>query len=329
VFKAIKILEAAAGDRPVGALVDIDESELPEAVVTVDVAYSSINYKDALAVTGAAPIARSLPMVAGIDLAGTVIATTDGGYRVGDEVVATGSGLSETHWGGLAQKARLNADQVIPLPGPFTPHQAMQIGTAGFTAMLCVLALEDHGLPTGDGPLLVTGAAGGVGSVAIAILAKLGHHVVASTGRPEEADYLRALGAAEVIDRAEILGARRPLGKARWAGAVDTVGGPTLAGICATLRTGAAVAACGNAGGMDLPASVAPFILRGIALLGIDSVHAPRDRRMQAWERLATDLDPQLLDGITRDIGLSEVLNVSPSVLEGKIRGRLVVDTSR
>jgi acrylyl-CoA reductase (NADPH) len=329
VFKAIKIAEAASGDRAAGALVDVDESELPEAVVTVDVAYSSINYKDALAVTGTAPIARSLPMIAGIDLAGTVVATTDGGYHVGDEVVATGSGLSETHWGGLAQKARLNADQLIPLPGAFTSHQAMQIGTAGFTAMLCVLALEDHGLSPDDGPVLVTGAAGGVGSVAIAILAKLGHHVVASTGRAGEADYLRALGAAEVVDRAEVAGARRPLGNARWAGAVDTVGGETLAAICATLRAGAAVAACGNAGGMELPASVAPFILRGIALLGIDSVHAGRDRRMQAWERLATDLDPMALDGITRDIGLSEVLDLSPSVLEGTIRGRLVVDTSR
>jgi acrylyl-CoA reductase (NADPH) len=329
VFKAIRIAEPTVGDHSTAALVDIDESELPEGAVTVAVAYSSINYKDALAVTGSAPIARSLPMVAGIDLAGRVVASSADAYATGAEVVATGSGLSETHWGGLSQVARLDPDQLIPLPSAFTVHQAMQIGTAGFTAMLCVLALEDHGLVTGAGPVLVTGAAGGVGSVAIAVLAKLGHEVVASTGRPEEADYLRGLGAAEVIDRTEVSEARRPLGKARWAAAVDPVGGETLAAICESLRPGAAVAACGNAGGMDLPASVAPFILRGVALLGIDSVHASRDRRLEAWRRLASDLDPMLLDGITRDVGLSEVLEVSPAVLDGRIRGRLVVDTSR
>jgi acrylyl-CoA reductase (NADPH) len=326
-FKAIKI--AADGDRPTAALVELDAAELPDGAVTVDVAFSSVNYKDALAVTGTAPIARSLPMVAGIDLAGTVVDSTDTAYAPGDRVVATGSGLSESHWGGYAQRARLDADKLVPLPPAFSLHQAMQIGTAGFTAMLCVLALEDHGLAVGAGPVVVTGAAGGVGSVAIATLAKLGHEVVASTGRPEESDYLRGLGAAEVIDRSELVESRRPLGKARWAGAVDAVGGQTLASICSTLRPGGAVAACGNAGGMDLPASVAPFILRGVSLLGIDSVNAPRDRRLQAWERLAQDMDPTALDGITHDVGLSEVLDVARDVLDGRIRGRLVVDTSR
>jgi acrylyl-CoA reductase (NADPH) len=319
VFKAVLIEES--DERPQARLAELDESDLPEDPVEVEVAWSSLNYKDALAITGKAAIARKLPMVAGIDLAGT---TGDG-----DEVLVTGCGLSETHWGGLSQRARMEQDWIVPLPDAFSAHQAMQLGTAGFTAMLCVLALEDHGLAPGGGPVLVTGAGGGVGGVAIAVLAKLGYEVVASTGRSSEEDYLRELGASELIDRDELSEPGKPLAKERWAGAVDTVGGQTLASVCSTTSYGGTVAACGNAGGMDLPANVAPFILRAVTLAGVDSVNTPRERRLEAWRRLGEDLDPKLLDTLTEDIGLSEVLDAAPRLLEGKVRGRLVVDTSR
>jgi acrylyl-CoA reductase (NADPH) len=319
VFKAVLIEES--DERPEARLAELDESDLPEDPVEVEVAWSSLNYKDALAITGKAPIARKLPMVAGIDLAGT---TGDG-----DDVLVTGCGLGETHWGGLSQRARMEQDWIVPLPDAFSAHQAMQLGTAGFTAMLCVLALEDHGLAPGGGPVLVTGAGGGVGGVAIAVLAKLGYEVVASTGRSSEEDYLRELGASELIDREELSEPGKPLAKERWAAAVDTVGGQTLASVCSTTSYGGTVAACGNAGGMDLPANVAPFILRAVTLAGVDSVNTPRERRLEAWRRLAEDLDPKLLDTLTDDIGLSEVLDAAPRLLEGKVRGRLVVDTSR
>jgi acrylyl-CoA reductase (NADPH) len=326
-FNAVVIEEGE--DRPRGRLAEVDEADLPEGDVTLDVSHSSLNYKDALAVTGSAPIARSFPMVAGIDLAGTVTDSDEPGLAPGAEVLATGYGLGERHWGGFAQRARVKAEWLVPLPGSFSVHQAMQVGTAGFTAMLCVLALEDHGVQPGDGPVLVTGAGGGVGGVAIALLAKLGHEVTASTGRPDEADYLRGLGAAEVIDRAELSEPGKAMGKERWAGAVDTVGAQTLANVCATTRYGGAVAACGNAGGMDLPSNVAPFILRAVTLAGVDSVQTPRDRRLEAWRRLGEDLDLGLLDTLTDDIGLSDVPEAAQRVLDGQVRGRLVVDTSR
>ena len=313
-------------DEVQARLAELDEAELPEGSVSVDVTYSSLNYKDALAITGSAPIARSYPMVAGVDLAGVVSASDDADHAPGETVVVTGYGIGERHWGGLAQRARLDGDWLVPLPEAFSPRQAMAIGTAGFTAMLCILALEDHGV---EGEILVTGANGGVGSLAVAILAKLGHQVIASTGRPQLADALRELGAAETIDRAELSEPGRPLGKERWAGAVDTVGGQTLANVCASTRYGGTVAACGNVAGMSLPASVAPFILRAITLAGVDSVQTPRARRLEAWRRLSDDLDPSLLDSLTSEIGLTEVLDTARDVLDGRVRGRVVVDTNR
>jgi acrylyl-CoA reductase (NADPH) len=326
-FDAVLIDEMEG--RPKGRLVQVDDGDLPPGSVTVDVAFSSLNYKDALAITGAARIARKLPMVAGVDLAGRVTDSRHPDHVAGDRVLATGYGLGESHWGGLAQRARLDGDWLVPLPEMFTSLQAMQIGTAGFTAMLCVLALEDRGIAPGDGDILVTGANGGVGGVAIAVLARLGYRVVASTGRPAEAEHLRALGAAEIIDRAELSEPGKALGKERWAGAVDAVGGQTLANVCATTRYGGTVAACGNAGGMELPATVAPFILRGVTLAGIDSVQTPRDRRLEAWQRLGTDLDPTVLDTLTDTIGLSDVVDAANRLLGGEVRGRLVVDTNR
>jgi acrylyl-CoA reductase (NADPH) len=327
VFNAVLIDEIEG--QPKGRLAQLAEGDLPAGSVSVDVAFSSLNYKDALAITGTAPIARKLPMVAGVDLAGRVTASSHRGYAAGGEVLATGYGIGESHWGGLAQRARLDGDWLVPLPEAFTSRQAMQIGTAGFTAMLCVLALEDRGVVPGDGEILVTGANGGVGGVAIAVLARLGYRVVASTGRPAEGEYLRTLGAIDIIDRKELSEPGKALGKERWAGAVDAVGGQTLANVCAGTRYGGTVAACGNAGGMKLPATVAPFILRGVTLAGIDSVQTPRDRRLEAWQRLGTDLDPALLDAMTDTIGLNDVTDATPRVLDGRIRGRLVVDTSR
>jgi acrylyl-CoA reductase (NADPH) len=327
VFKAVLIEET--GDKPQARLAELDEADLPAGAVTVDVAYSSLNYKDALGITGTAPIARSLPMVAGIDLAGTVRASDAEGVAAGDPVLVTGYGIGERHWGGLAQCARLDPAWVVPLPESLGARRAMAIGTAGFTAMLCVLALEDHAIAPGDGPVLVTGAAGGVGSVAVALLGALGHDVIASTGRPAEADYLRELGAAEIIDRAELSEAGKALAKERWPAAIDTVGGQTLASVCAATRYGGTVAACGNAGGMQVPATVAPFILRAVKLIGVDSVQCPRPRRLEAWRRLGEQLDPARLDAITEEIGLSEVLDTAPRLLAGEVRGRLVVDVSR
>jgi acrylyl-CoA reductase (NADPH) len=310
-------------------LQDIDDSRLPEGDVTVRVAYSTLNYKDGLAITGKSPVVRRFPMIPGIDLAGTVEASSNPDYQVGDSVLLNGWGVGEGHWGGLAQKARLKGEWLIPLPPAFSLRQAMAIGTAGYTAMLCVLALERHGLTPDKGDILITGAAGGVGSVAIAVLSKLGYRVVAVSGRTEEADYLKDLGAAEVLGRAEFAAPGKPLGKERWAGAVDVVGSQVLANVCATTKYGGVVAACGLAGGMDFPATVAPFILRGVTLAGIDSVMCPRPARLEAWARLARDLDMSKLDAISHVIGLGEVKASAQSLLEGQIRGRLVVDVQR
>ncbi|WCD83171.1 acrylyl-CoA reductase (NADPH) [Pseudomonas sp. TUM22785] len=326
-FKGILIDKDDAGYR--ATLAELDEAQLPEGDVTVQVDYSTLNYKDGLAITGKGPVVRKFPMVAGIDLAGTVEASDNPAFKAGDRVLLNGWGVGETHWGGLAQKARLNGDWLIPLPAGFTPRQAMAIGTAGYTAMLSVLALERNGVTPDKGPVLVTGANGGVGSFAIALLARLGYQVAASTGRPQEADYLKHLGAAEIIDRASLSEPGRPLGKERWAGAVDSVGSHTLANVCAGIRYGGAVAACGLAQGMDFPASVAPFILRGVTLAGIDSVMRPRADRIEAWDRLVRDLDLALLDEITSEIGLGEAVLSASELLEGRVRGRVVVDVNR
>lgn len=326
-FKALLVEKTDAGQS--AALVELDEALLPEGDVTVRVDYSTLNYKDGLAITGAAPIIRSFPLVPGIDLAGVVEASANSAFKPGDRVLLNGYGVGETHWGGLAQKARLKGDWLVPVPAAFTTRQAMAIGTAGYTAMLSVIALERHGVTPDKGDVLVTGAGGGVGGVAIALLAKLGYRVVASTGRLEESGYLKSLGAAEVIDRAELSAPGRPIGAERWAGVVDSVGSHTLANACAMTRYDGAVAACGLAQGLDFPASVAPFILRGITLCGIESVHRPMPHRLEAWARLAQDLDPAKLDTITREIGLGEAAAAAAQILEGKIRGRLVVDVNR
>ncbi|EXJ15918.1 acrylyl-CoA reductase (NADPH) [Imhoffiella purpurea] len=326
-FKALLIEKDDAGYR--AELKELDESRLPEGDTLIRVSHSTLNYKDGLAITGRSPVVRKFPMVPGIDLVGIVEETAHPDYRVGDAVVLNGWGVGETHWGGLAQKARLNGDWLVPLPAEFTPRQAMAIGTAGYTAMLCVMALERHGVEPEDGEILVTGAAGGVGSVAIAVLAKLGYRVVAVTGRTEDADYLERLGAAEILERSQFSSPGKPLGKERWAGAVDVVGSHTLANVCATLQRGGVVAACGLAGGMDFPATVAPFILRGVTLAGIDSVMCPRPLRIEAWRRLARDLDLDKLDAIGHEIGLGEVIPTATRILEGRIRGRVIVDVDR
>ena len=325
-FKALVI--SKPGDAPQCAVRDADATELPEGDVTLKVDYSTVNYKDGLAITGKAPVVRKFPMVTGIDGAGTVTESSHAQLKAGDHVILNGWGVGESHWGCLAQQARLKGDWLITRPAQFTARQAMAIGTAGYTAMLCVLALEQHGVKPGDGEVLVTGAAGGVGSVAIALLAKLGYRVVASTGRQNEAEYLKSLGAAEIIDRATLAAPGKPLAKERWAGAVDTVGSHTLANICASMRYRGAVAACGLAGGMDFPSSVAPFILRGVTLAGVDSVMAPRALRVEAWNRLARDLDPARLDAMTREIALAEAIPAAAEILAGKIRGRLVVNVN-
>ena len=324
-FKAI-LLSQADDKKTRAELLDLDESRLPDRDVTVDVEYSTLNYKDALAITGRGAVVRNWPLVPGIDLAGTVSASRSPDWKAGDKVVATGWGLGENHWGGLAQKARLDAGWLLRLPAPFDTRSAMAIATAGFTAALCVMALQRHGLQPGDGEVLVTGAAGGVGSVAVALLSKLGYQVIASTGRPTEADYLKSLGAGEIIGRAELTEKVRPLGKERWAGAIDSVGSTTLANVLSMTKYGGAVAACGLAGGMDLPTSVAPFILRGVSLLGIDSVQCPPKRRIEAWHRLDLDLDRGKLAAMTSQIGLSDVLTTAGTILEGRVRGRIVVN---
>ncbi|MDI3514492.1 MAG: MDR family oxidoreductase [Gammaproteobacteria bacterium] len=326
-FKAVLIEKDEAGYR--AGVTELDDAALPEGDVTVRVAYSTLNYKDGLAITGKGPVVRKFPMVPGIDLAGTVEASSHPAIAVGDAVVLNGWGVGEGHWGGLAQRARLKGDWLVPLPATFTPRQAMAIGTAGYTAMLCVMALERHGVSPEQGEVLVTGANGGVGSVAVALLAKLGFTVVASTGRPQEADYLKALGAAEIIDRAQFSAPGKPLAKERWAGAVDTVGSHTLANVCASTRYRGTVAACGLAQGMDLPATVAPFILRGVTLAGVDSVMAPRAERLEAWRRLAQDLDVGKLELMAHEIGLGEVVATAAALLDGKVRGRVVVDVNR
>ncbi|ACO78661.1 Zinc-containing alcohol dehydrogenase superfamily [Azotobacter vinelandii CA] len=327
-FEAILIeKDDAAGYRARSAT--LDEAQLPEGDVTVRVDYSTLNYKDALAITGKGPVVRKFPMVPGIDLAGTVEASANPDFEVGDAVLLNGWGVGENHWGGLAQKARLDGRWLIPLPRGFTARQAMAVGTAGYTAMLSVLALERHSVTPEQGEILVTGANGGVGGVAIALLARLGYRVVASTGRPEQADYLKKLGAGEIIDRASLSEPGRPLAKERWAGVIDSVGSHTLANACAATRYGGTVAACGLAQGMDFPATVAPFILRGVTLAGIDSVMRPRADRIVAWERLARDLDLSLLDEITTGIGLGEAIPAAGELLAGKVRGRVVVDVNR
>jgi acrylyl-CoA reductase (NADPH) len=317
------------GDNYSATLQDLEDVRLPEGDVTVKVDYSTLNYKDALAITGQSPVVRQFPMIPGVDLAGTVEASSDPDYPVGAAVLVNGWGLGEVHWGGLAQKARLKGEWLVPLPSVFSPQQAMAIGTAGYTAMLCVLALERHGITPDKGDVLVTGAAGGVGSVAVAVLSKLGYRVVAASGRMQEADYLKELGAAEVIDRAEFAKPGKPLGKQRWAGAVDVVGSHVLANVCASTQYGGVVTACGLAGGMDFPATVAPFILRGVTLAGIDSVMCPRPLRLEAWERLARDLDVSKLDAISHVIGLSEAKAWAQSLMAGQVRGRVVVDVQR
>lgn len=302
----------------------LDEADLMDGDVTVDVSHTTINYKDALALTGASPVVRRWPMIPGIDFAGTVRSSNTAGIAVGDRVVLNGWGVGETHLGGYSQRARVPGDWLVGLPAAFSPEQAMAIGTAGYTAMLCVLSLERHGVTAGDGPVLVTGAAGGVGSIAVALLAAAGHEVIASTGRTEEEPYLRGLGAASVIDRAELSGPARPLAKERWAAAVDCVGSHTLANVLAGTHYGGTVAACGLAQGMDLPSSVAPFILRGVTLAGVDSVMAPASRRHEAWGRLATDLDAGALAAATTVRPLAEAPDIAPDLLAGRVRGRVV-----
>lgn len=326
-FKGILITKDEAGYK--AQVQQIDEATLPEGDVTVRVEWSTLNYKDGLAITGKSPVVRRFPMVPGIDFAGTVSESSNPAWKPGDKVVLNGWGVGETHCGGLAEMARVKGEWLVPLPKNFSARQAMAIGTAGYTAMLCVLALEKHGIKPADGEILVTGANGGVGSVAIALLAKLGYKIVASTGRTSEVEHLKALGASDIIDRAELSAPGKPIGKERWAGVVDTVGSHTLANACATTKYRGAVAACGLAGGMDFPATVAPFILRGVTLYGIDSVMAPLAVRQEAWERLSRDLDPAKLESITREIGLEDALTVGAELLEGKVRGRVVVNVNR
>ncbi|WP_028535010.1 MDR family oxidoreductase [Paludibacterium yongneupense] len=326
-FKAILIEKDDAGYR--SHLTELDEAQLPEGDVTVKVEYSTLNYKDGLAITGKGPVVRRFPMVPGVDLAGVVEDSSHPDFRIGERVVLNGWGVGEVHWGGLAERARLKGEWLIKPPAAFSARQTMEIGTAGYTAMLCVMALEKHGVRPEHGEILVTGAAGGVGSVAVALLARLGYTVVAASGRPASAGYLKTLGASTVIDRTEFNAPGKPLARERWAGAVDTVGSHTLANVCASTRYRGVVAACGLAQGMDLPATVAPFILRGVTLAGIDSVFCPLAERELAWQRLARDLDPALLAGITREIGLSEAIAVAGELLAGTIQGRVVVDVSR
>lgn len=326
-FNAILLDKTDAG---VSATVTaLEETQLPEGDVTVRVEYSTLNYKDALAITNRSPVVRKFPMVPGIDFAGVVEESAHSSWRKGDKVILNGWGVGEGHWGGLGQRARIKGDWLVSLPSKFSTRQAMAIGTAGYTAMLCVLALERHDITPASGEILVTGSNGGVGSVAIALLAKRGYTVVASTGRLNDAEHLKFLGASEVIDRATLSSPGKALAKERWAGAIDTVGSHTLANVCASTRYGGVVAACGLAGGMDFPSTVAPFILRGVTLAGVDSVMAPKARRLAAWERLEQDLDIEKLDSITREISLHEAIGEATHVLAGAVRGRLVVDVNR
>ena len=324
-FRALRVDRTEDGFQR--AVVDLTDDDLPEGDVLVDVEYSTVNYKDGLAVTDTAPVLRNFPMVPGIDLAGTVSASDDPEVSVGQRVVVNGWGIGEETWGGFAQRARVRGGWTVLLPDGIGSAEAMAIGTAGYTAMLCILALEDHDVTPEAGPVLVTGAAGGVGSVAVAVLASRGYEVHASTGRPEEADYLVGLGASEIVDRTELSEAGgRPLARARWAGAVDAVGSHTLANVLSQIRPEGCVAACGNAQGTDLVTTVFPFILRGVTLRGVHSVHVPRPRRLEAWRRLDEDLDRDLLTSMTRTVGLDDVPAVAAEILAGRVRGRVVVD---
>ena len=322
-FRAIVINNSAAG-RDV-RLADFDEKDLMEGDVTVAVDWSTVNYKDGLALTGKAPVVRRFPMIPGIDFAGTIESSSHPAWKAGDKVILNGWGLGETHLGAYAEKARVKGDWLVRLPGTMSARDAMAIGTAGYTAMLAVMALQRAGVTPSRGPVVVTGAAGGVGSVAIAILAKLGYAVTASTGRPSETDYLKGLGAADIIDRKELTGSPRALGKERWAGGIDVVGSTTLANVLSMTRYGGAVAACGLAGGMDLPTSVAPFILRGVSLIGIDSVMCPMELRQQAWQRLETELDRGKIEAMTSEIALANVIGAGARIVDGQVRGRIVV----
>ncbi|WP_020175139.1 MDR family oxidoreductase [Methyloferula stellata] len=322
-FKAILVDQTDGGTEAV--LCDLDEARLPEGDVTVAVEYSTLNYKDALAITGKSPIVRKFPMVPGIDFAGTVETSADPRFNPGDRVLLNGFGVGESHWGGLSQRARVKADWLIPVPETLSTMHAMALGTAGYTAMLSVIALEHHGLSPDKGDIVVTGASGGVGGVAILILHRLGYRVVASTGRVQEADYLRGLGADEVIDRAELAAPGKPLAKARWAGAIDSLGSHTLANACAAMKDNGVVAACGLAQGMDFPASVAPFILRGVTLVGINSVYRSRADRQEAWDRLARQIDFAALDRMSQTIPLADAIDAARDLLDGEVRGRLVI----
>lgn len=324
-FKAIQVSRDEDKKQSVD-IVELTNDDLMEGDVLLEVEATTVNYKDGLAITGKSPVVRHWPMVPGIDLVGTVLETSSSEFSAGDKVLLNGFGVGEVHWGGYAERARLKSDWLIGLPDGISAKQAMGIGTAGYTAMLCVMALERYGLTPASGPIIVTGANGGVGSVAISILSKLGYHVIASTGRVDESDFLKELGASEIIDRAELSEAGRPLGKERWAGGVDAVGSHTLANLLAQTSYGGAVAACGLAQGFDLPATVMPFILRGVALLGVDSVMASKELRKQAWSRLASDLDMSKLEALTTEIGFDDIIQTATNIVDGKVRGRVIVD---
>ncbi len=326
-FRAIVVTEEDG--KPSAAVKELSDSDLPQHDVLVEVDYSTLNYKDGLALTGSAPVIASYPMVPGIDLAGTVLESADARWTAGDKVVVNGWGLSERHWGGYSQRARVSADWLVKLPDAFSTRQAMAIGTAGYTAMLCVLRLEALGVVPDGGPVLVTGASGGVGSIAITILSRLGYEVVASTGRASEADYLKSLGAAEIIDRNTLSTKGKPMQKQRWQGAVDTAGSETLVNVLAGIHYGGAVAATGLAQGTDLPATMFPFIIRNVTLSGVDSVMQPFPARQQAWARLASDLDPEKLESTTSEVALEDVLELAPKILAGEVRGRTIVDVNR
>lgn len=330
-FKAIYLTQGEDG-RTLAEMRDLEDVQLPvydKGNVLVDIKYSTMNYKDGLAITGRSPVVRSFPMVPGIDFCGIVASSEDPEWKPGDKVIVNGWGIGENHWGGLAQRARVRGDWLVRLPEGMSMQDAMAIGTAGYTAMLCVRALENNDVGPDAGEVLVTGASGGVGSIAVAVLSKLGYRVVASTGRPAESDYLRELGAAEIIDRSSLSSPGKPLQKERWAGVIDSVGSHTLANACAATRYRGTVAACGLAQGMDLPLTVAPFILRGVKLIGINSVLVPREERVDAWNRLATDLKPSAITSMSHTIGLSTVFDVASDLLKGKIRGRTIVDVNQ
>jgi len=326
-FKAIVINKDNQGYR--AQLSDVDESALPQGDVRIKVHYSTLNYKDGLAITGKGPIVRQFPMIPGIDLTGEVIESKSPEFKIGDLVILNGWGVGESHWGGLAQLVSVKSEWLIPLPKAFTPKQSLAIGTAGYTAMLCIMALQKHGLKPDAGEILVTGAAGGVGSFAISLLHQLGYTVVASSGRPDEADYLKSLGASEVIDRDSLSQPGKPLAKERWAGVVDSVGSHTLANACAATKANGAVAACGLAQGMDFPATVAPFILRGVTLYGINSVTQPKQKRIEAWAQLASLCKPEQLMTIAKEISLGESIQYAEDLMSGKVRGRVIVDVNR